>query len=168
RVTESHLSAALRLLRQIVASRSGNGFLRLTGIQCQRPFRKRRDYSCLRPDHFWSAPAQARGSTARSVPLRKDAINPDLPRSRIHHAPVPQLKPAALQERGLSLIRFIFFFHRLGASDFGLRAALPLVARRLPLVNFLKDVCDHRRGGGATVNFAANVAFVQRGEGVSR
>src|SRR5438874_1614044 len=64
------------------------------------------------------------------------------------------------------LIRRVFFLDRLGAAHFCFFAgATFLVAvRLLSFVNFLEDICDHRRRGAAAVLRAANVAFVERRE----
>src|SRR5205807_8761816 len=65
------------------------------------------------------------------------------------------------------LIRLVFF-DRLGAPNLWTRFATAATARLRALVNFFENVGDHRRGDGAAVHFAADIAFVERGESVPR
>src|SRR4029077_17848975 len=73
----------------------------------------------------------------------------------------------AVEGNGRGLIRRVFF-NRLGAANLlGWFARAGLIRSRA-FVNFLENVGNHRGRSRAAVDFAADVAFVNRGEGVLR
>ena len=100
------------------------------------------------------------------APGREIIFCPNNSKRFLHFAPSLGYRAASGWNDG-KLIRSIFF-NRLGAANLLSWFARVAIARLRSFVNFLEDVGDHRGRGGAAVNLAADVAFIDCSERVLR